>query len=31
MSILRSSDAMFARKFSSENMWIVDEIRELYE
>lgn len=31
VSILRSSDAMFARKFSSENMWIVDEIRELYE
>lgn len=30
VSILRSSEALFARKFSSENMWIVDEIGEWY-
>lgn len=27
---LRSSEALFARKFSSENMWIVDEIGKWY-
>lgn len=31
VSLLRSSHAIFARKFSSKNMWIIEEIKKIIE